>query len=86
MANPRCSGSVEPRYFIEVLGDHKSNCEFNTMIFFIGMQSRFVFSSMHEALYYRIDIAPGSNRSGSVYYRERYLYCINTAVSACVIL
>ena len=84
MASPWCDGSVEPKYFIEVLGDHKSNCEFNTVIFFIGMQSRFVFSSMHEALY-RIDIAPGSNMSDK-YYRERYLYCINTAVSACVVI
>ena len=29
MASPRCQKKYDPRYFIETLGDHKNNCEFD---------------------------------------------------------
>ena len=79
MASPRCRG-YEPKHYVTVLGDHKTNRKFNTMIFFIGkITDSFVFFSMHE-VFYRIDINPGSNESVG-YYREQFLYCMNTAVS-----
>ena len=31
MANPRCQVKNDPRYYVEILGDHNSNCEFDIL-------------------------------------------------------
>ena len=44
MANPRCENKIDPRYYVEILGDHKNNCEFD--IFSIVTILAAVFSPM----------------------------------------